>query len=536
MKNYVQSLIQKNPFGKNYIIGGNSASTFNQEDELLFWATAAEIFSREDGPTFSSVVEWIDQLLNVPVHFVYELVDPATLILKRRLLVHENMNDTGTDKTNSLTVLKSKSDDNFLIDEIEQLQNTVSFDSTFLEDGIMHNSVGECLLLPLKYKDQLWGFYGAGPDVSVPEQMIQKINIVQRLLARMIIVIADKDSDSEVAYRNNLTDNLKELEPTRVDVPKIYQYLLDVWCRLSEVDAAAIIREDDGKPNITIHYQVPSEVQINIIKNYKKLGKVDTGVLYSSDGLQESGVRYHQWIPIKRDNWKGGVLLLQKEKKSLPDFDYLTGVVTRMIEYKALTDSMIGVISEFYFKLRRQQEEENPRTRFHTLRVAALADAIGQAMGLSEFESLLLQKTAYLHDIGYLGSMTLDTQKSIGAELEHPYAGGLMLECLSIHADIVNGVKMHHEWVDGSGPLGLKADDICWTGKLLAVAEFIVEYMEEHYDPVGKTGYGDAEHKNMKSELLRRAGKQFDMLLIPITLNVLDQLGSSELLELGVDA
>ena len=536
MKNYVHSLIRKNPFGRNYIVGGNSPSIFNQEDELLFWATAAEIFSREDGPTFSAVVEWIDHLLNVPVHFVYQLADPATLILKRRLLVHENMSETGMDNANGLTVLKSKSEDHSLIDEIEQLQNTVSFDSKFLEDGVMHNSVGKCLLLPLKSREKLWGFYGAGPDVSVPGQMMQKINIVQRLLARMIIAIADRDSNNEGAYRDNLTDNLKELEPTRVDVPKIYQYLLDVWCRLSEVDSAAIIREDSGKPNITIQHQVPSEVQIKIIKNYKKLGKIDTGALYPSEDMAQNHDQHHRWIPIKRDDWKGGVLILQKEEKHAPDFDYLAEVVIRMIEYKALTDSMIGVISDFYFKLRRQQEEKNPRTRFHTLRVTALATAIGEAMGLSEVENTLLQKTAYLHDVGYLGSLTVDTKKSIGAELEHPYAGSLMLECLSIHPDIVNGVKMHHEWVDGSGPHGLKGDDIPWTGKLMAVAEFIIEYLEEHYDPASQAGYGDAEHEKLKSELLRRTGKQFDMLLIPITLNVLDRLGCSGLLKLGVDA
>ena len=529
MKNYVHSL-------KSYITGANGAQIFGQEEELLFWATAAEIFSREDGPTFSAVVEWIDQVLQVPVHFVYQLTDPATLTLKRRLLVQENVRSTSGNGKSELKVLGSTAKEHSLADEIEQLQNTVTFDPAFEEEGVMYCSVGICMLIPLRAEGNLWGFYGAGPEVVVPEAMVQKMNIVRRLLARMIITISDKDRKHEGAYRDNLTDNLKGLEPTRVDIPKIYQYLLEVWSKLADVQAAAIIREDKGIPNITIQYQVAPEIRKLILERYRKLDKISTNELLPEGGETNGEITSHRWISIERDNWKGGIMLFQKESEPPSDYQYLVDIIIKMIEFKALNDNMINVISDFYYKLRRQQEEENPKTQFHTLRVTKLSVAVGKAMGLSEEECEVIRTTARLHDIGYLGSLPIEEKQSIGAELEHPYAGNLMLECLSVPSDITGGVKAHHEWIDGSGPLGMKGDEIPWTGKLMAISEFIVEYLEDHYDPVGKSGYSREDHENLKSELLRRTGKQFDMLLIPTTLSVLDQLGSEGLLTLGVDA
>lgn len=132
-------------------------------------------------------------------------------------------------------------------------------------------------------------------------------------------------------------------------------------------------------------------------------------------------------------------------------------------------------------------ELRDPYTAGHQRRVATLASAIGEEMGLSPHQIEGMHLAASIHDVGKI---------RVPAEiLNRP--GKLMpleLELIRTHAqsgyDIVKDVRFpwpiariiveHHERVDGSGyPNGRHGDQLLLESKIVTVAD-VVEAMTSH--------------------------------------------------------
>jgi PAS domain S-box-containing protein/putative nucleotidyltransferase with HDIG domain len=132
-------------------------------------------------------------------------------------------------------------------------------------------------------------------------------------------------------------------------------------------------------------------------------------------------------------------------------------------------------------------EAKDAYTSGHQKRVAALAAAIGQTLGLPVEVTTGLKMAALVHDIGKLkipGEILCKTSKLSVAEFAlikmHPEAGYEILKGAELPWNLAEIIYQHHERLDGSGyPRGLKNGEILLESKIIAVAD-VVEAMSGH--------------------------------------------------------
>ena len=115
----------------------------------------------------------------------------------------------------------------------------------------------------------------------------------------------------------------------------------------------------------------------------------------------------------------------------------------------------------------------------HAERVAALADRIGQLLGLGASRRRLLRRAALLHDLGKLAlnSAILDHPGRLDATQwaavrQHPDIAAELLARFDVTGDLPSIVGAHHEHVDGSGyPRGIAGARIRLESRIIAAAD-----------------------------------------------------------------
>jgi len=129
-------------------------------------------------------------------------------------------------------------------------------------------------------------------------------------------------------------------------------------------------------------------------------------------------------------------------------------------------------------------EKRDPYTAGHQLRVADLARAIGQEMGLPADRVEGLQLGAEIHDIGkvsipaeILSKPTRLTKMEYNLIQLHAQVGHDILGNIDFSWPIAKMILQHHERINGSGyPNQLKGEEILLEARILAVSD-VVEAM-----------------------------------------------------------
>jgi putative two-component system response regulator len=124
-------------------------------------------------------------------------------------------------------------------------------------------------------------------------------------------------------------------------------------------------------------------------------------------------------------------------------------------------------------------EIRDPYTAGHQQRVALLACAIAEKMGLSAHIIEGIRIAGTLHDVGKIRipvSILSRAGQLLEAEHEvikiHPQISFEILKNIPFPWPVAQMVFQHHERLDGSGyPLGLKGDEILLESRILAVAD-----------------------------------------------------------------
>jgi HD-GYP domain-containing protein (c-di-GMP phosphodiesterase class II) len=117
--------------------------------------------------------------------------------------------------------------------------------------------------------------------------------------------------------------------------------------------------------------------------------------------------------------------------------------------------------------------------RGHSGRVAEYATLICCELGVPREASMRIRLAALLHDIGKIGMDQSILTKPGGLTPEefailktHPGRGVEMLQSVPQMADLLPGVELHHESLDGSGyPHGLVGDAIPMMARIISVAD-----------------------------------------------------------------
>ncbi|MGV3740848.1 MAG: HD domain-containing phosphohydrolase [Burkholderiaceae bacterium] len=146
---------------------------------------------------------------------------------------------------------------------------------------------------------------------------------------------------------------------------------------------------------------------------------------------------------------------------------------------KSLVDSIQAIAN--------MVELRDPYTAGHEARVAQLAAAIAEEMGLDEDRIEGIKLAALIHDVGKIkvpAEILNKPGRLSPIEFEliklHPQSGYDVLKDIQFPWPISRIVYQHHERIDGSGyPNGLRGDQILLESKILTVAD-VVESMQSH--------------------------------------------------------
>lgn len=124
-------------------------------------------------------------------------------------------------------------------------------------------------------------------------------------------------------------------------------------------------------------------------------------------------------------------------------------------------------------------EAKDPYSRGHSERVTEYGRKMAENLGLAQEDLDILRDAARLHDIGKIGITDDILQKPAGLTSEekaimhkHPLIGEEIVKPLRSFIRILNPIKHHHEFLDGSGyPDGLQGQDIPLVTRILTVAD-----------------------------------------------------------------
>ncbi len=164
-----------------------------------------------------------------------------------------------------------------------------------------------------------------------------------------------------------------------------------------------------------------------------------------------------------------------------------------------------------------------PYTAGHQRRVAELACAIADELGLPPERVHGLRVAALLHDIGKVLFVPIEilskpgklTDLEMALIREHPKAGYEILKRVEFPWPVAEVVYQHHERLDGSGyPRGLKEDQLLLEAKIIGVAD-VVEAMSSHRPYRPALGVDAA-----LAELRENAGKLYDPEVVEACLRV----------------
>lgn len=124
-------------------------------------------------------------------------------------------------------------------------------------------------------------------------------------------------------------------------------------------------------------------------------------------------------------------------------------------------------------------DEKDPYTRGHSDRVTRYSMLIAKELGLSAEATEVVRVSAQLHDVGKIGIEDRILKKPGALTTEefaimktHTTKGANILRPVAQLKEMIPGIELHHESLDGRGyPHGLAGDEIPLLARIIAVAD-----------------------------------------------------------------
>ncbi|MDI6781746.1 MAG: HD domain-containing protein [bacterium] len=282
--------------------------------------------------------------------------------------------------------------------------------------------------------------------------------------------------------------------------------LLNAVANLVCTDKAAILLLDGERQE----YFIGLGLGINLIKKKTLRFKKDEGlVLYLTDKkkillkkeVSRSKLQNNSWREIKRDMEKiEGMacipLLNEKELSGILVLgEKFSGEVYRDEDVRILSilgtkasmalknicyyQECIKNLTDIIFSLIVVLESKDRYFHDHSKRVASYASSIAQELGLDKEAVAAAGTAGFLHDLGNIGVSEQILQKTTRLNKgefrhvkQHVIIGTKIIESMCLDLEIVDGIRYHHERLDGSGyPFNLSGKDIPLISRILAVVD-----------------------------------------------------------------
>lgn len=311
----------------------------------------------------------------------------------------------------------------------------------------------------------------------------------------------------------------QRLRGSALEVDRFVSLLLDLALTATRTEAGfvAIIEAETKRLTIRADKHLPSAFieQIDLTPEQGLFDwslAAETGALIVRDFefMEHLGVRSVLAVPLlERETPLGIFALLNFERTETFEEHNLILLETFVEQIKLVVHNgrLFQTFTDQYLEtvkgLAHSLDMRRPHTQDHHQQVTAVSAALAEALGLSEAQTAALHTAALIHDVGMAGIIELEG--GFQADFEHPAIGASMIENLPLPPAVAQAVATHHEWFDGWGfPQGLKGEEILIEGRILAVAEFIVEMM------TGNVVRQPWSLDKLALELVQRRGNQFD--------------------------
>jgi HD-GYP domain-containing protein (c-di-GMP phosphodiesterase class II) len=161
-------------------------------------------------------------------------------------------------------------------------------------------------------------------------------------------------------------------------------------------------------------------------------------------------------------------------------FNSMSEELERFVEdLKRAADENLALFMGSIQMLAGAVDEKDPYTRGHSDRVTRYSLMIAKELNQPSSFMEILQVSAQLHDVGKIG-IEDHILKKPGALTEeefevmktHTTKGANILRPVTQLAEMLPGIELHHEALDGRGyPYGLKGDQIPLLARVIAVAD-----------------------------------------------------------------
>lgn len=184
---------------------------------------------------------------------------------------------------------------------------------------------------------------------------------------------------------------------------------------------------------------------------------------------------------------KRGEFILRSERAGLPEIEELARELSGMEEspdtslskWILLSHDHQAIFVRLVEAISVSLHTKSFYARGHSGRVAEYSTLICRELDLPEKESDRIRLAALLHDIGKIGmDQKILTKPGILTAEEfailqtHTTRGAEMLRPVAEFADLLPGLELHHESLDGAGyPHGLKGEEIPLMARIIAVAD-----------------------------------------------------------------
>jgi len=221
--------------------------------------------------------------------------------------------------------------------------------------------------------------------------------------------------------------------------------------------------------------------------------------------------------------------------------DELLHVVQTCLEYYQLkvdNDTLIADLKDLFSgtikAIIEALDAKDANTLGRSKRVSFYSAKIAQAMQLSNSDVGRIELAGLLHDIGMIGvaeeimhktdQLTPEEYEEVKKHVAHSIK---ILEDIKQLGEVIEIVRYHHEYYDGSGyPKGLKGEQIPIGARIIAVADA--------YDAlVSKRAYRDAKsYSEALVSLEEAAGVQLDPNVVKVFKEILPE--ANEMLEVYV--
>jgi putative two-component system response regulator len=157
--------------------------------------------------------------------------------------------------------------------------------------------------------------------------------------------------------------------------------------------------------------------------------------------------------------------------------DFLASVdkAVQKIRSVPVTRDALAIVRSLMMAL----ETKDPYLKNHSNRVAVLSKNLALAVGLTEEESLVIERAALVHDLGKIGVPEAIlhkpgplTREEFEHIKKHPVYSAEIIRPLKAFVPCIAHVYHHHERLDGTGyPDGLKGNEIPLGARIIAVCD-----------------------------------------------------------------